>query len=268
MTKNIFREEPVGFVRHTAMSRMLVEQPACFDMVGMLTEEFIPASTGLFDAMNEPGWSVDEPNHTGFNVYHRTDLPVFQELAKTSERVRRFGSGMEFLTSGPEYDVRHMLSQFDPDELDRHDGKALKVVDVGGGNGQIALAMAQATKSAQFIVQDLPGVIEQAQQSTKNKTGRVHFMAHDFFTPQLNIGADVYLLRYILHNWSDKYCLCILRNLLPALKDGVRIFVCEYVLPEPAETSWRLDRYVATRLNDFCCSNPSGSQRSARWIWS
>lgn len=67
-------------------------------------------------------------------------------------------------------------------------------------------------------------------------------MAHDFFTEQPVKGADVFLLRCILHDWSDKYAIKILRALVPALKPDVRIIVNEAVVPEPAAFSHPLTR--------------------------
>jgi hypothetical protein len=59
---------------------------------------------------------------------------------------------------------------------------------------------------------------------------RISFMPHDFFNTQ-PVTADVYLLRWILHNWSDKYCVRMLRALIPALKPGAKIVVNEDVRP-------------------------------------
>lgn len=62
---------------------------------------------------------------------------------------------------------------------------------------------------------------------------RVKFMPYDFFTEQPVKHADVYLFRWIFHDWSDLYCLRILRNLIPALKNGALVLVSDNVLPEP-----------------------------------
>ncbi len=35
-------------------------------------------------------------------------------------------------------------------------------------------------------------------------TGRIEFMVHDFFTEQ-RVTADVYLFRYIFHDWSNHH---------------------------------------------------------------
>ena len=247
---NIFREDPVGYVQHTAMSLMLVEQPGSFDTVGQQIEVFSSSAVKVLEAMNEPGWSAEEPNQTGFNLYHRTDLPIYLELAKTPEFARRFGSMMEFLTSGPEFDVSHSVDQFDWRALDQREGEAATVVDIGGGHGQVSLAIARSTKRLRLVVQDLPGVAAQGEKQMpkdlgQSGTGRVRFMAHDFFKPQPLKGADIYFFRWILHNWSDKYCLMILRSLVPALKKGAKVLLYEWVLPDKAQTSWSLGWYVA-----------------------
>jgi chemotaxis methyl-accepting protein methylase len=49
--------------------------------------------------------------------------------------------------------------------------------------------------------------------------GQLDFKPHGFFTEQPVKNADVYFLRSILHNWSDKYAIEILTNLIPALKE-------------------------------------------------
>lgn len=77
-------------------------------------------------------------------------------------------------------------------------------------------------------MQDLPEVIERAPEVADGSN--VSFMAHDFFVPQSVTGADAYLFRWILHNWSDKYCVRILRALVPALKPGARIILNEHIL--------------------------------------
>lgn len=72
---------------------------------------------------------------------------------------------------------------------------------------------------------------------------RVKFMEHDFFTEQPVQGADVYLFRWIFHNWSDKYSIKILRNLIPALKPGAKVVINDNVLPQPGVLSrWQEER--------------------------
>jgi len=89
-----------------------------------------------------------------------------------------------------------------------------------------------------FIVQDQPDVISVGQTRLPlDMKGRVTFMEHDFFRQQPIKAAEVYLLRWILHDWSDAYAIQILRALIPALIQGSKIVICEHVMPEPNSVS-------------------------------
>jgi hypothetical protein len=44
-------------------------------------------------------------------------------------------------------------------------------------------------------------------------------------------------LRWVLHDWSDKYAVRILQNLVPVMKTGTRVLFFEYVLDEEPVTN-------------------------------
>lgn len=80
-----------------------------------------------------------------------------------------------------------------------------------------------------MIVQDRPEIEEYFNDYVpEDLKSRISFDRHDFFQPQ-NLKADLFFLKMILHDWPDKYCVKILRNLLPALKEGGRIIICDNV---------------------------------------
>jgi ubiquinone/menaquinone biosynthesis C-methylase UbiE len=194
-----------------------------------------PAATKMVAAMNKYP-SSSEPNETGFNLAFNTSRPFYRELQATPERSRRFGAAMRWFTSGGRFAVHHLIKSYDWAAFD-HDGGV--VVDVGGGHGSISLALARATTHLRFIVQDLPVVAAQGAKSVPTELkDRVSFVAHDFFAPQPVQGAAIYFMRTVLHNWSDAYASRILAALLPALREGSRIVVYEYLPPDVATTAW------------------------------
>lgn len=73
-------------------------------------------------------------------------------------------------------------------------------------------------------------------------------MAHDFMKEQPSAihGVDVFLLRAILHNWSDKCAIRILRNLIPAMKPGSKIIINDIVIPEPGTVPPMFERPLRT----------------------
>lgn len=115
----------------------------------------------------------------------------------------------------------------------------------------MSIRLASAFPNPHFIVQDLPKAVEGGASSLPpSLSKRVEFMSHDFFTEQPVKDADVYLFRWIFHNWSDGYCIKILRNLIPALKNGAIIVINDNCLPEPGTMGqWQEERlrYVAFR---------------------
>lgn len=85
-------------------------------------------------------------------------------------------------------------------------GGELTVVDVGGGLGHVSRVLVVHSPTVKYIIEDSPDVIAQGQQGLPaDLRGRISFQAHDFFQEQPVKGADVYLLRLVLHDWSDKY---------------------------------------------------------------
>lgn len=104
--------------------------------------------------------------------------------------------------------------------------------------------ISQAFPHLNFVVQDL--VMNDAI-SSEYSSPQIKFMAHDFFTPQPVKSADAYLMRWILHNWTDEKAIEILKNLIPALKKGSRVVINDGCLPEPGKGRWfdeRAARYV------------------------
>ena len=113
------------------------------------------------------------------------------------------------------------------------------IVDVGGGTGSTCADIARKFPAVNCIVQDLVGVVTLGRETiASDVSSRIEFMEHDFFKEQPVKYADVYLLRAILHDWSDKHAKAIIRGLVPALKEGANIVLQEMVIPPPGLLSF------------------------------
>ena len=89
----------------------------------------------------------------------------------------------------------------------------------------------------QGVVYDLPEVLATAPSS--QFTGcedRIHLEAGSFFARAPD-GCDAYVLKHILHNWSDDDCIRILTLLREQLPAHGRVLICEMVIRgDPAPT--------------------------------
>lgn len=234
MASRVFMEPVPGRVSHTAISRALVLDQELFDAVGLLSDEFAPASNALVAAI-DTYLDSPEPTHTGYNLANNTPLPIYGFLSQHPERMRRFGGGMQYFTRGEGWHLKHLRAGYDWGSVDRPGGL---IVDIGGGHGAVSQYLAASTQHIRFVVQDLKEVArEGAATLPVELQERVEFMPHNFFSQQPVTGADVYFMRWILHNWSDKYCMQILRSLTPAMKKGSRVVLYEFSLPDQSVTS-------------------------------
>jgi hypothetical protein len=53
---------------------------------------------------------------------------------------------------------------------------------------------------------------------------------HDFFTPQPQNGAAVFLMKQIMHDWSDEYCIKILTQLSAAAAPETTLLLLESIM--------------------------------------
>jgi hypothetical protein len=111
-----------------------------------------------------------------------------------------------------------------------------RAVDIGGAAGALLFSIMRANPLLNGIVFDLPNVAPSATRAAHQAglAERVEVIAGDFFdhVPE----GDLYLLKYILHDWDDESCVRILRNCRHAARPNARIAVIEQLLDANAFT--------------------------------
>lgn len=247
-------------MRHTASSRLLATEPSLRDSIAMVAKESWQSAMRVTDAVRQFGDS-GEPTEAPYTLANEPGVGMFEHLAKHPERARRFGSAMKWFGTFESWDLKHLVNGYSWDLVDR---PGAVVVDVGGGQGTVAKALAAATKNIRFVVQDLEDAIGHGRKLLpEDMNGRVEFMRHDFFTEQPVKGADVYYLRWILHDWSDKYAVRILKALVPAMKDGSKVVLFEWLLKDGPETRWTEKSPRNTDLSMLVLFNSNGRTAKA-----
>lgn len=157
-----------------------------------------------------------------------------------------FAGAMKGISAGGAYDVAHALDGYPWAKLTASPNPL--VVDVGGGPGHVAIALARLHPSLAFEVQDLPETVEVgAKNCPAELQNRISFPSHDFFKvqPARDTASDssiTYFARFILHDWSDLYAQKILDALAKSLRPQDRIVLNEVVVPAPGELPLGVER--------------------------
>jgi hypothetical protein len=107
------------------------------------------------------------------------------------------------------------------------------VVDVGGGTGSLLASILKARPGVRGVLVDLPVTIARSKEifQAAGVADRVTAVGQSFFDP-LPAGADLYLLKSVLHDWPDREALAILRRCAQAARPTGRVVLLNGVSPD------------------------------------
>ena len=110
------------------------------------------------------------------------------------------------------------------------------IADVGGGLGTLLAAILKAHTSVTGILFDQPHVVSGARASLEaaGVAARCRVVGGSFFD-RIPDGADLHILKSIIHDWDDEQSLAVLRNCRRALKEQGTLLLIERVMPERVE---------------------------------
>lgn len=158
----------------------------------------------------------------------RADKPSFEELfgtviweywSRDLAPEEAFHAGMASM-SGPEIQSPVRSYKF-PD--------GATVVDVGGGYGTLLLPILQQNPTVRGVLFDQEHVLANHLLGQLGDDSRWELVSGDFF--EKCPPGDLYVLKYITHDWDDERVVRILRNCREAMKRGGRVLVFDTVIP-------------------------------------
>lgn len=168
-----------------------------------------------------------------------------REGAQPSGHRRAFGNSVwEYFGEHPEEgarfgDAMRELTAIDLAALARcypwpHEGV---ICDVGGGIGTLLAAILERRPTARGVLVDAPEVLAEAEAFLRSRgvQDRVERCPGDLFG-EIDAHANVYVLKWILHDWSDDACRDILRRVRTTMPRGSRIVAIDQHL-EPNRPS-------------------------------
>ena len=154
-----------------------------------------------------------------------TGMSAFQYLARDPKTQRRFDAGIARIA---DTDNASVASVYDFSGFRR-------IVDVGGGQGGLLCHILPRAPKARGVLFDQPQVV--ANPSRLKEAGllsRCDCVAGDCFEA-VPAGGDCYIIKAVLHDFSDEECVRILRNCREVVADDGRVLVAERFVPSSSD---------------------------------
>jgi hypothetical protein len=218
----IFAEDPAGDFTLTQQAELLRSdvQGSLRDVALLYGEDWVWQAYG----------NMTHSVRTGAPAFTKTHgQPLYGYLHAHPRAAARFNAAMTGFSS---HETAAILEAYDFSD-------ARSAVDIGGGHGALLAALLRAHPQMTGTLFDLPSVVAGASQvlSEIGIAERARTVAGDFFD-EAPAGADLYVMKSVLHNWDDTDALRILSTCRAAMAPDARLLVIERVVPEgnaPAE---------------------------------
>jgi len=155
--------------------------------------------------------------------------PIFDYLSEHPEQAQVFDAAM---TSIHGRETETFLDGYDLTGVGT-------LADIGGGNGTNLAGILKRYPQLKAVLFDLPHVVERAK-ATLEQAGvldRCQLISGSFFE-KIDVKADAYFMRHIIHDWNDEKAGLILRNLHNTMSSSARLIVVEHVIPTGNEPSF------------------------------
>lgn len=166
-------------------------------------------------------WQMDQTVRTGIPRYGPQTRLAFYQPPKSGSQAAEFNRAMVSL--------HH---EDPPAVVDAYDFSGIaRLMDVGGGLGNLLGRILEATPELDGVLFDLPHVVAEAQGWIDHAglSTRCRVLPGSFFDA-VPTGADAILLSHVLHDWPDDRALTILRNCRAALSACGRLLIVEQVV--------------------------------------
>tara|TARA_B100002003_G_scaffold248080_1_gene281057 strand:+ start:2705 stop:3748 length:1044 start_codon:yes stop_codon:yes gene_type:complete len=183
----------------------------------------------------------------GSALAHVFGEPIFDYLSTHPDEAAIFDAAMPAFHVG---EIDAMLDAYDFSEIGT-------VADIGGGGGAVITGVLQNHPGMRGVLFDLGHVIGRAQENLERDgvADRCRTVEGSFFDTVPD-GADAYLMRHIIHDWSDADSVRILENCRKAVPAGGRLLIVETIVPEGNDPS------PAKEMDVMMLLYPGGMERT------
>lgn len=161
---------------------------------------------------------------------------------RTPEETARFGAAMRAMGAQM---ARRVAAALDFDGVSR-------LLDVGGGWGQFAMAMCAVKPDLSAVVLDTPAVVALAETELAGSAfeHRIEFVPGDYLETDFGSDFDIVLLANILHQETEDRAAELIRRAAAALAPGGRVVVVDFAIDEN-QRQYLLGTLFAINMRSF-----------------
>ena len=142
--------------------------------------------------------------------------------------------------------------------------RAKVVADLGGGGGSLILAVLELYPHLQGMLVDLEPSVEAAKARFANEkvSSRCKLLVADLIQ-SVPAGADVYMLKHVLHGRGDAEAITILRNCRTVIPENGSLLIIEFIMPPlVSQADSHLEAHLMSDLNMLAVTG--GRERNER----
>jgi hypothetical protein len=142
--------------------------------------------------------------------------------------------------------------------------RATVVADLGGGGGSLILAVLERNPQLRGMLVDLESSVDAAKTrfAEEDPSSRCKLIAADL-TQSVPTGADVYMLKHVLHGRQDAEAVTILKNCQAVIPPDGSLLIIEFILPPlVSHVDSQLEGHLMSDLNMLAVTG--GKERSER----
>jgi len=152
---------------------------------------------------------------------------AFEHTARSHEYAQVFDHAMSSYSSTETAWVLEALSGHDFSKISH-------LCDVGGGHGHLLCSLLAQHRRMRGTVLERAEVIQDESllwAQEMKVADRCTYVSGDMFAKVP--PANAYILKHIIHDWSDEECVLIFSNMHRAASADARLFIAEYIVPGP-----------------------------------
>jgi len=222
-SNGIFQEKGHRQFDHTPLSQCLrSDAEGSFRPAGRMLHRIYPSWDGLHHSAIS--------SESGFNKVF--GQPLFDYIGTRPDLAPIFDAAMSAFHN---HETAAMLEAYDFSGVHC-------LADIGGGNGSLISVVLQRYPKLRGLLFELSHVAGRTRDNLKayGVDSRCSVIEGNFFE-SLPSGADTYLFRHIVHDWTDEQSIQILNNCREVIPKNGRLLIIEAVVPSGNQPSLAKD---------------------------